>query len=164
MELDTEKASHFEFLVVRENRPGKLQMNQTIAQLEEEVQGLEYGMDAVFGLLQAALGSKSAAEEAVFNQWRKRLPMMTPKKVAREAMADNTLACSKRTARATQNLFNATVDLVHNSLRDEDPRHNREEAKKVVTGCMLQLNSNNKRVANGAFQSKRATRRRNDNP
>ncbi|CAB9517548.1 unknown protein [Seminavis robusta] len=99
-----------------------------------------------------------------YNVGARRARMATPRKAAKEALANNTLRCEKGTARATQNVMNATVELVQSTLHDADPRYNRTEAVKVVTGCMLQATSGSKREAKAAFQPKRATRRRNDKP
>ncbi|CAB9531805.1 hypothetical protein SEMRO_4018_G352540.1 [Seminavis robusta] len=132
-------------------------MNQ--AQLEAHIVDLEYGLEATLGLLAAALGSKFAAVESTYSQWRKRLPLGNLSDEHR-AMFMEKLGVTEMQLAELEGKFK----LANPKYNETDPRYNRTEAVKVVTGCLLQATSGSKREAKAAFQPKRVTRRRNDKP
>ncbi|CAB9531909.1 hypothetical protein SEMRO_4252_G353530.1 [Seminavis robusta] len=175
---------------------------------------LESGMKATVGLIAGATGSKSAASEAAFMQWRRtfplgvlgpedraamrsllsisgrefhrleakfkeqnprynsalpgfdptarRQPMVTPKKVVRQALADNTVVLSAAKAKAGQGLASAAWNVLYTGTREENKRYNATEVSKLMTGCVLQMSSGSKRERDGTFRPNRRNRRQDD--
>ncbi|CAB9515176.1 expressed unknown protein [Seminavis robusta] len=158
-----------------------------IAELEAKNNLLETGVGATVGLIAGATGSKSTAVEATFMQWRRgfplgqlsernrtllcrtvgmsdrrRQPMVTPKKVVRQALADNTLECTGKRMRAAQRLTGAALDVLQSGFHNEDPRYNATEVAKVMTGCVLQRGAASQRERKATFRPTRRNRRQND--
>ncbi|CAB9528135.1 hypothetical protein SEMRO_2154_G316840.1 [Seminavis robusta] len=100
--------------------------------------------------------------DPAFDPAGRRQPMVTPKKVVRQALADNTLECTAKRMRAAQRLTGAALDVLQSGFHNEDPRYNATEVSKVMTGCVLQRGAASQRERKATFRPTRRNRRQND--